>query len=676
MKNVLFVLFVIFLTSILHAQNAKDVKGKSTKMNTFAEGKDKASATIRPDIFPVYENVDFKVIILPNKVLQKGDFIECQLTNSFNAEKISPSFDKKWQFDYEEYKNYISVTTDGIGGAKFSLQIKKREFVGGYSSEARHGLCLNIVLKSGKIEEGEKIIVSYKNTTSPWRSIENPGVEGNEGLVYIAINGQPIDNFPQYKVYSAEEKQFRVVVPSSVKPGQKFPVKMVSLDKYNNLSYKTHRNISIKCEGINLETGINFCGRGVAWVSLHEKGVYRLEAEGTLSNPVKVTDYPDGPYWGDLHFHTSFSHDAIGNDPYVYARDVSCLDFASTTEHVGVGFKSYWQQTLKSAEQYNIPGEFVTLPAMETHQMKILAPAHFNMYLPVDEAPALYGTENMVSSDTAILHNILRYANDFKAIGQTHHSGWGNDMRLKFPNQLKLLEIYSMHGQSEYYDNETPLSLGKQRHRKGGEYGYHYARDAWALGKKWVTVGSSDNHFCQPGVHYNGLCAINLNELSRIGVFNALREGNRTYATTGERIILEFSVNGKPMGSELNIKLGEELIFLISVNGTDQLQKVEVFGCPYIEGNQSVNVGEMMFPENDPQVEEVTRSWKTIFVQDEITEMDYSASFKIPAPDKKMVYYVKVTQKNLIELPCKLEGKDFYQKRPVVAWSSPIWAII
>jgi len=58
-----------------------------------------------------------------------------------------------------------------------------------------------------------------------------------------------------------------------------------------------------------------------------------------------------------------------------------------------------------------------------------------------------------------------------------------------------------------------------------------------------------------------------------------------------------------------------------------------------------------------------------------IFEKDYSTDFKIDVPLQKMVYYVKVTQKNVIELPSKLEGKDFYQKRPVVAWSSPIWIL-
>lgn len=642
----------------------------------YAEGENRSTAIIRPNIFPVHQDVDFEVIISPNKFLEKGDLIECQLANSFNAEKISQSFPKQWQFEDEEARNYISVTTNGNGHATFSLKIKKREFVGGYSAQTRHGLCLNIILENGEVAANENIIVSYKNTTTPWISIEHPGVGGHEGLVFIAIKGQTINDFPQYKVFSSEGKQFRVVVPSSVKPGEKFPVKMVSLDKYNNLSYATFENISVKCEDVVLASGISFCRRGEVWVSLAQKGVFRLEANGVLSNPVKVTDQPNGPYWGDLHNHTAFSVDAVGNDPYGYARDVSCLDFASTSEHVAGGLPEYWAQTCKWVQEYYTPGEFVTLLALET-SLEFPDPGlnpHYNIYLPMDNAPALYGTEEGISSGTS-LKNIFQYTKDFKTIGQTHHSGYGFDMRRKYPDELKLLEIYSMHGQSEYYDNDTPLSLEKQRNRKNaGKKGYYYAMDAWALGKKWYTVGGSDIHFGQPGIHYDGLCAMYTNELSRSGVFNALKKGT-TYETTGERIILEFTINGNPMGSQIKCESGEELNFNISVNGTDQLQKVEVFGCPYIEGNQNVNVGELMFSEDDPQVEEATKSWKTIFAKDEIYAMDDTENFNIPAPDKKMVYYVKITQKNLIELPCKLEGQNFYQMRPVVAWSSPIWIL-
>jgi len=35
-----------------------------------------------------------------------------------------------------------------------------------------------------------------------------------------------------------------------------------------------------------------------------------------------------------------------------------------------------------------------------------------------------------------------------------------------------------------------------------------------------------------------------------------------------------------------------------------------------------------MFAKDDPLVEEVTKSWKTIFAKDEISEMDYFENFK------------------------------------------------
>ena len=338
--------------------------------------KGKATATIRPDVFPVYGNVDFKVVISPGCELKKGDFIQCQLPNSMNCEYISPSFTKKWQFEDPASRNFIEVSSADGNGA-FSLHIINREFVGGEAVFSRHGLCLNIVLESGTTGKDEDIIVSYRNTTSPWRSVDNPGIGGHEGLVYVAVNGQPLEKLPAFRVYSGEEKQFRVIIPSSVKPGEVFPVKMISLDEYNNLSCKTHRGIRVMHKGVCLAVSSDFCGRGVVWISFSEEGVYRLEANGVLSNPVKVTAAPNGPWWGDLHFHTAFSIDAVGNDPYGYARDVSCLDFASTTEHTAGGLETYWKQTLKWANEYNQPGEFVTLLALET-RFTDAGKAHYN----------------------------------------------------------------------------------------------------------------------------------------------------------------------------------------------------------------------------------------------------------------------------------------------------------
>ena len=57
----------------------------------------KPTATIEPNVFPVYEQVCFKVRIKPGKRLGPGSKIECQLPNSFTNDKVSPSKVKQWQ---------------------------------------------------------------------------------------------------------------------------------------------------------------------------------------------------------------------------------------------------------------------------------------------------------------------------------------------------------------------------------------------------------------------------------------------------------------------------------------------------------------------------------------------------------------------------------------------------
>jgi hypothetical protein len=74
--------------------------------------------------------------------------------------------------------------------------------------------------------------------------------------------------------------------------------------------------------------------------------------------------------------------------------------------------------------------------------------------------------------------SLFKYLDDHKVIAQTHHTGWGYDMRMRYPDEIKMIETYLMHGLSELYDNETPLSMGSQRHRGGGEKDPSYARDA------------------------------------------------------------------------------------------------------------------------------------------------------------------------------------------------------
>lgn len=630
-----------------------------------------ASAIIEPQIFPVYERINFTVKINPNQKLKIGDKIEVQLPNSFTNDLVSPSKVKNWQTTNPDTAHYIKVTCTSHPDVKFELSTKKREFVGGYHVGTRHGVCLIAVIKEGEIPLTGEIRVDYKNTTTPWLANQKPGTTDHEGLVYIAINGDEINEFPQFTVKSGQEKYRRVIVPSSVSPGEQFTVKLVSLDKYNNLTETEHKNIKLKLGNQVLKSGISYKGKGEVLVSLSKKGVYRLEADGILSNPIKVCDNPNGPFWGDIHFHNYISVDAMGNTPYIYAREVSCLDFAGAAEHGAGGVPRHWEQTLKWVQENDDPGEFVTILALESGMgFMDKGRPHVNLYHYSDDAKLLYGTENgNTDTDKA---SFLKYLNDYKVIAQTHHSGWGYDMRMKYPDEMKLIEIYSMHGQSELFDNDTPLSLGKQRHRQGGKDGPYYARDAWALGKKWYCMGSSDNHFGQPGVHYNSISGVYANQLTRNNILDGFNTG-QCYATTGERIILGMKVNGQNMGSILEVPENEKLNFEIEVHGTGIIESVELFACAYIEGDPSAQFGEFMFEDNDPRVEKALNSWFIAHEKRNIDKMDLILEFELENSGSPMVYYLRVIQKEPVTLPCELEGSGILQVRPVVAWSTPVW---
>ncbi|MDH3981818.1 MAG: hypothetical protein OES84_02830 [Kiritimatiellaceae bacterium] len=632
------------------------------------------SATIHPSTFPVYENTSFTVTLIANVPLEPGTLLEVQLPNSFSNDKVSPSKVKPWQTVDPDKRHYISVDCPDSPDVGFDLDIRRREYVGGYNVAARHGVCLNIVVRDKQVRAGQKIHVQYQNTTTPWLANQLPGATDHEGMVYVAVNGIPIRNFPMFTVESGPEKYRRVIIPSSVRPGESFDVHLVSLDKYNNLSTTYHENVSLTCNQEILASGINYRGKGMVQVVLPEKGVFRIDVDGVLSNPIRVMDNPRGPFWGDIHFHNYPSIDAMGNTPYLYAREVSCLDFAGAAEHGAGGLPAHWAQTKKWVQQNNRPGAFVTILALESSLTFVAKEwhrqPHMNIYHYVDDAEVLYGTERYGETATK-KDRLFQYLDDYKVIAQTHHSGWGYDMRMRYPSEMKLIEIYSMHGQSEYYDNDTPLSMSNQRHRPGGRQGPYYARDAWALGKRWCCMGSSDNHFGQPGVHYNSITAAYSDQLTRNSILDAMGNGN-CYATTGERVLLNVQVNGHGMGSTIKRPEDGKLQFQIEVHGTGKIVSVELFGCPFIEGDRTVEIGQLMFEEEDPRVDVALNAWETVYAKRAIGKLDYAERVKVVQEEDKMVYYVRVTQLP-IELPCDLEGSGIIQKRPVVAWSTPVW---
>jgi hypothetical protein len=118
------------------------------------------------------------------------------------------------------------------------------------------------------------------------------------------------------------------------------------------------------------------------------------------------------------------------------------------------------------------------------------------------------------------------------------------------PELEPLVEIYSMHGASEY--------AGCPREMIKTVPGQH-VQDALARGYRLGFVAAGDTHSSQPGNpllgfgpyrtlrHKAGLTAVMADRLDEPALFDALR-ARRVYATTGSRILLDVVVNGAGMG--------------------------------------------------------------------------------------------------------------------------------
>jgi hypothetical protein len=107
----------------------------------------------------------------------------------------------------------------------------------------------------------------------------------------------------------------------------------------------------------------------------------------------------------------------------------------------------------------------------------------------------------------------------------------------------------------------------------GGRETANTARAALDAGLRFGFVASSDDHAGFPGAYGEGLMAALATDLSRPAILESVR-ARRTYALTGDRIEVDFTVNGAPMGATIDAGRNVEVAF--EVRGRDELDVVEI----------------------------------------------------------------------------------------------------
>ena len=312
------------------------------------------------------------------------------------------------------------------------------------------------------------------------------------------------------------------------------------------------------------------------------------------SNPSVSRQDTKKLFWGDLHCH-SFYHqynEKLGyGDPctspdelFKYAKDVTHLDFVAITDGRGaLPDNAGWKVAQQAAIDNYHPGEFVSLKGWEIqfgedgHRNAIYRDAIIESQVS-DPAFSKASVWESAGDMGGMLTAFKEYKGRDDVMLIPHHPMVWMNWERHDPNLDRLVEIYSCWGSSEYERNDlwTKASLP--------ELSVQYAL---SKGYKLGFVGGSDSHtgyvgrsisnadryrFCCYKAGFTGVYA---EDLTREAIFNALRN-RQCYATTGIRMIIDFSVDGIAMGSINQTDKKSKHTLKFNLAGTDMISKVDI----------------------------------------------------------------------------------------------------
>jgi hypothetical protein len=147
-------------------------------------------------------------------------------------------------------------------------------------------------------------------------------------------------------------------------------------------------------------------------------------------------------------------------------------------------------------------------------------------------------------------------------------------------------------------------------------------------------VAATDDHRAHPGQPHFGRAAVRATGVTREEIFDALYH-RRTCGTTGVKILLDFAINGEPMGGMVTVAGPRRLE--IEAHGTTLIDLVEV----------------PRFSKSEPEFPVI------LTFHPGLPDFDWAGAESAFREDS--IYYVRLRQAGLV------------RNRIAMAWSSPMW---
>jgi hypothetical protein len=586
---------------------------------------------------------------------------------------------KPFQSDDRKAPHFAGVETSRAESQP-QLELQREGLQG---KRERYPHIFQITLTGSALVEGDEVLVTLANTSAPYLA----GLDSVRVAVDTDGTGEFrfIERAADYEVVSGSPTEVYLLGASDAVVDRPHELQVTLFDRFFNPTTASASNLvvqGVQPEPITVGFDTDEPWRAVVRWTPTEPGFYWPRLSGTLvapgdgeTRPVAVTGDPvlaslpgepvQRTYWGDIQGHSAISKDAIGYGDYHFARDVTRLEFYSSTEHSdddglreeerdGISPEE-WRQIQERVRSFYEPGSFVTLLGYEC----TLRFGHHCVYFrEIDGVPVPPRQVSLVENLWALLragdaitipHHLGRRTGPIRRavegpeleqirFGVRENIYKGPVLHWDHPHDpvfRPALEIFSIHGTSELLDPDDPLAYEHSEFLPSRSApGKFYARDAWEAGHRMGVVASSDNHVGHPGLRHTGLAAVITTELTREAIFGALAT-RRTYGTTGVRILMRFSVAGAPMGAETEAAS-------------------QVGGSVMVAAPGEIRFAEVVALDSGSSEWRVAARWER---PGRLLESD----FEDTVGKEGSTYYLRV------ELSEPIHG------RPARGWSSPVW---
>jgi hypothetical protein len=438
----------------------------------------------------------------------------------------------------------------------------------------------------GSLYPGDRIAITVGDTAGGGEGsrAQTFRERGCEWRVFVDPFGTELytvlESSPKVDVVGGALHRLVAVAPTTVRPGEPFEALVKAEDLWGNPCERFEGELALDAAGAPIEglpPAVRWRSGEVAVTRLTglrlagAQARIRARSHGLTTESNLIRALAPGAartFWGDLHGQTRATVGTGTIEEYfTFGRDVALLDLMCHQANDFQVTEEEWQRLRRQIERFHADGRCVIFVGYEWSGMtpgggdrnvmfrSDTASLHRSSHAEVDDM-------NDAATDCFPVTDLFRQFRGRDDVMLIPHIGgrYADIVGFHDPALEPVVEIYSDWGRFEWL-----------------------LEDALRAGYKVGVVSNSDGHKGRPGAShpgastfgaYGGLTCVLADSLTREAVFEAIRARRCYGVSAAQRIDVELSVNGLPLGAEGRAAGPVRVVGRVA--GTGPLERVDV----------------------------------------------------------------------------------------------------